>query len=236
MMIGTSLSPFLPPGAGLGAAVRVNPADAANPGEPAVSAGLNQSATTHRAEEPSRPEDGAQSGDDDSSRNGKTEDGAGNQHSESELLELSRLKARDREVRAHETAHQATGGQYASAPTYEYERGPDGVQYAVGGEVQIDIAPVEWNPQATIEKMRVVRAAALAPAEPSGQDRAVAAEATQIMLRAQVDLAQEARDLRSAQAGGDERRGNAAVTAYNSIADSGPEIAAQDSPGFQATA
>ncbi|AOY87057.1 hypothetical protein BKP64_02030 [Marinobacter salinus] len=108
-----------------------------------------------------------------------------------ELKQLTELKARDREVRAHEAAHQAVGGQYAGAMSLTYERGPDGAQYAVGGEVSIDIAPVEGNPQATIEKMRVVRAAAMAPAEPSGQDRAVAAQAMQAILQAQGELAAE---------------------------------------------
>ncbi|MGM0572104.1 MAG: putative metalloprotease CJM1_0395 family protein, partial [Pseudomonadota bacterium] len=110
---------------------------------------------------------------------------------EAELQELSDLKARDREVRAHEAAHQAVGGQYAGSISFVYERGPDGAQYAVGGEVSIDTAPVQGDPQATIEKMRVVRAAALAPAEPSPQDRAVAAEAMQLMLQAQSELSTE---------------------------------------------
>lgn len=108
---------------------------------------------------------------------------------EAELKELTELKARDREVRAHEAAHQATGGQHSGAMSLTYQRGPDGAQYAVGGEVSIDISSVNGNPQATIEKMRVVRAAAMAPAEPSGQDRAVAAQAMQIMLQAQSELA-----------------------------------------------
>lgn len=108
---------------------------------------------------------------------------------EQELKQLTELKARDREVRAHEAAHQAVGGQYAGAMSFTYQRGPDGAQYAVGGEVSIDLSPVQGDPQATIEKMRIVRAAAMAPAEPSGQDRAVAAQAMQIMLQAQSDLA-----------------------------------------------
>jgi hypothetical protein len=108
-----------------------------------------------------------------------------------QLKQLTELKARDREVRAHEAAHQAVGGQYAGAISYVYERGPDGAQYAVGGEVSIDTSPVEGDPQATIEKMRTVRAAALAPAEPSPQDRAVAAQAMQIMLQAQSELSTE---------------------------------------------
>jgi len=106
-------------------------------------------------------------------------------------LSEQELKARDREVRAHEAAHQAVGGQYAGAMSFTYQRGSDGAQYAVGGEVSIDLSPVQGDPQATIEKMRVVRAAAMAPAEPSGQDRAVAAQAMQIMLQAQSDLATE---------------------------------------------
>lgn len=110
---------------------------------------------------------------------------------EQELKQLTELKARDREVRAHEAAHQAVGGQYAGAMSFTYQRGPDGAQYAVGGEVSIDLSPVQGDPQATIEKMRIVRAAAMAPAEPSGQDRAVAAQAMQIMLQAQSELAAE---------------------------------------------
>ncbi|WP_227519481.1 putative metalloprotease CJM1_0395 family protein [Marinobacter sp. ANT_B65] len=108
---------------------------------------------------------------------------------EAELEELTELKARDLEVRAHEAAHQAVGGQYAGAMSFTYQRGPDGAQYAVGGEVSIDVSPVNGDPQATIEKMRVVRAAAMAPAEPSGQDRAVAAQAMQVMLQAQSEIA-----------------------------------------------
>lgn len=105
-----------------------------------------------------------------------------------EQLEVQTLAARDREVRAHERAHAAVGGQYASAPTYQYERGPDGINYAVAGEVQISVGPVPGDPQATIEKAQIVRRAALAPAEPSAQDRQVAAQATQMEMQALVEL------------------------------------------------
>ncbi|WP_375183387.1 putative metalloprotease CJM1_0395 family protein, partial [Marinobacter sp.] len=56
---------------------------------------------------------------------------------EQELKQLSELKARDREVRAHESAHQAVGGQYAGSVSYTYQRGPDGAQYAVGGDAPV---------------------------------------------------------------------------------------------------
>lgn len=119
------------------------------------------------------------------------------QLSPEELKELTELKARDREVRAHEAAHQAAGGQHAGAMSLTYERGADGAQYAVGGEVPIDVSPVAEDPQATIEKMRTVRAAAMAPAEPSSQDRAVAAQAMQTILQAQAELAVDKNDSRS---------------------------------------
>ena len=108
---------------------------------------------------------------------------------EQELQQIKELKARDTEVRTHEQAHAAVGGQYAGSPSYEYQRGPDGTNYAVGGEVPIDVGVINGDPQATIDKMQTVRAAALAPAEPSGADRALAADATQKIAAAQAELA-----------------------------------------------
>ncbi len=108
---------------------------------------------------------------------------------EQEQQQIKELKARDTEVRTHEQAHAAVGGQYAGSPSYEYQRGPDGSNYAVGGEVPIDVGVINGDPQATIDKMQTVRAAALAPAEPSGADRAIAADATQKMAAAQAELA-----------------------------------------------
>ena len=95
--------------------------------------------------------------------------------SDAEQAQVDKLKARDREVRAHEQAHATVGGQYAGAPSYTYQTGPDNQRYAVGGEVSIDTSPVEGDPEATVDKMEIVIAAALAPAEPSPQDRKVAA-------------------------------------------------------------
>ncbi len=108
-----------------------------------------------------------------------------------ELAQLNQLKSRDLEVRAHEQAHASIGGQYAGTPKYEFEQGPDGTSYAVSGEVPIDVSEVSGDPRATIDKMQQVLAAALAPAEPSGADRAIAAEAAQKLATAQADLIKE---------------------------------------------
>lgn len=160
----------------------------------------------------------------------------GQQLDEAQLKELRELKTRDREVRAHEQAHQAVGGQYAGSISYTYQRGPDGNQYAIGGEVSISTSPVQGDPQATIEKMRTVRAAALAPAEPSGQDRAVAAEAMQLMLQAQVELTSENRE--TGEASQDREPGRSqSISASNTYRDvSGMVDPASDRSAFQAVA
>ncbi len=111
--------------------------------------------------------------------------------SDEETRIINELAARDREVRAHEQAHAAVGGVHAGAPSYTFERGPNGKNYAVGGEVPISTSPVAGDPEATIRKADQVKRAALAPAQPSAQDRAVAAQATQMKIDAQIELREQ---------------------------------------------
>lgn len=103
----------------------------------------------------------------------------------------SDLAQRDREVRAHEQAHAAVGGAHAGSPSYSYTKGPDGRLYATEGSVQIDTAPVEGDPQATLEKAEQVARAALAVSEPSPADRQVAAQAQAMANEARAELAKE---------------------------------------------
>lgn len=117
-----------------------------------------------------------------------TETRAPSELSEEERRVVEELKARDREVRAHEQAHAAVGGQYAGMPRYEYQTGPDGRRYAIGGSVSIDVSPIPDDPEATIQKMEQVKRAALAPAEPSSADRQIAALADRQRAAAQADL------------------------------------------------
>lgn len=101
--------------------------------------------------------------------------------------EVQRLKATDQKVREHEAAHMSAGAGLTSGANYEYTRGPDGKQYAVAGEVKISVSPGQ-TPQQTIDKAKQIEAAALAPADPSAQDRAVAAQAAQMAMQAQAEL------------------------------------------------
>lgn len=103
---------------------------------------------------------------------------------------VAELSARDREVRAHEQAHASVGGHLAGSPSYEYESGPDGKRYAVAGEVPIELREGS-DPEETLRNAQTVRRAALAPAEPSPQDRSVAAAASQMEARARTEILEE---------------------------------------------
>lgn len=103
---------------------------------------------------------------------------------------VEELEKRDREVRTHEQAHIAAGGNLVQGgASFTYQLGPDGKRYAVGGEVQIDTSEGR-TPQDTITKMQRVRAAALAPQQPSSQDLQVAAQAAQKETMARMELAE----------------------------------------------
>lgn len=153
--------------------------------------GQNQAQARGRTDQPAGPGTGDDAGDGSAAQDGELTD-------EQQQI-VAQMAARDREVRNHEQAHAAVGGQYAGSPSYEYEQGPDGNRYAVGGEVPIDASPIGGDPQATIDKMAVVKRAALAPAEPSTQDRRVAALADQQSQQARGEL----QALRAAQARGE---------------------------------
>lgn len=126
------------------------------------------------------------------SENANDESRDGNeQFTEQEQVKLDELKARDTEVVTHELAHAGAGGQYAGSPSYTYETGPDGAKYAVSGEVSIDTSKIAGDPQATLLKAQQIKRAALAPAQPSGQDRSVAASADQLASEARQEILAE---------------------------------------------
>lgn len=123
--------------------------------------------------------------------------------SEDDEARLQELKKTDLKVRAHEQAHMAAGADLVKGgASFTYENGPDGARYAVGGEVSIDTS-TGGTPRETIARMQRVRAAALAPADPSPQDRSVAAAATAKAATAAAELAAESRG--NMQISGDEK-------------------------------
>lgn len=119
---------------------------------------------------------------------------------------VSQLSQTDQKVRAHEQVHMAAGGELIrGGPSYSYQKGPDGKMYAIGGDVSIDVSPGK-TPIETISLAQRIRSAALAPVDPSSQDRQVAAEASDMESNANRELAASAQgnsgvDSSSAQTG-----------------------------------
>lgn len=101
---------------------------------------------------------------------------------------LGDLRNRDKMVRQHEKDHYKAAGSLArSRPRYNFQQGPDGKRYAIGGEVLIDAGPAS-SPLKTIQKMQQVQKAALAPRNPSEQDLAVAEFAAKMEAKARRSL------------------------------------------------
>lgn len=115
----------------------------------------------------------------------------GKELSKEEEKEVQELRKRDREVRQHEQAHVAAASGYAlGGPKYEFQNGPDGKRYAVGGHVNLDTSE-EKTHEATLRKASALQKAATAASEPSSQDRAVASQASQMAAQARKEIMEE---------------------------------------------
>lgn len=135
-------------------------------------------ATQIAAQEPQQDPSGAEAGSGQASQGGTAAGGhRPGELTDEEKKKVQALQQRDQAVRAHEAAHKLAAGPYAGQPSFKTIKGPDGHSYAVSGEVPIDTGEVPNNPDATIAKLETVIRAALAPSDPSAQDRQVAAEA-----------------------------------------------------------
>jgi len=138
---------------------------------------------------------------------------SGNNWLPAEALNIESEIIEDAEVKAHEQAHlSASGGLVRSGAQFTYENGPDGKRYAVGGEVSIDTSKVSGDPQATMLKAQKIRRAALAPADPSSQDRAIAADATSMEAQARTELSQQSSEEQTESAAGKGSETNLSVS------------------------
>jgi hypothetical protein len=157
--------------------------------------------------------------------------------SEEDRRIVESLQRRDRAVRSHEAAHMAAAGAYAAGgPSYTTEQGPDGRSYAIGGEVPIDMS-AERTPEATLRKAQTIAAAAMAPADPSGADKAIAAAASQMAENAQAAISERATaELEERTAQIEETREQSAEAKAAESGDEGDEAgpSAASSEGFAA--
>ena len=104
--------------------------------------------------------------------------------------EIRQLQLTEQEVIKHEQAHKSVGGSVTGPVSYTYTEGPDDQRYIDGGEVSIN-AKEGSTPEETLSILERVRAAALAPADPSPQDLRVAASAASRMQQVRSEIAQQ---------------------------------------------
>lgn len=154
--------------------------------------------------------------------------------SPAEQRRVEELKRIDADVRAHEQAHIAAGQNLiTSGPNYTYTYGPDGKQYAIGGEVGIDTSP-EKKPEDNIDKGERIQAAALAPRDPSPQDYRVAAVGSQLEAQGRSDLAAERAQSTQSDAQSAPQTTTESGNGEQSTASVANESQAQTSPAIQA--
>ncbi len=109
-----------------------------------------------------------------------------------EELDVQQLEQTERSVREHERSHMMAARDLAiSSPNYRLEHGPNGQEYAVGGEVNINASTPTGDAEATIEKALKIERTALAPSDPSAKDMQVAAQARTIASKAYRKLSRE---------------------------------------------
>eukprot|EP00824_Muranothrix_gubernata_P005452 TRINITY_DN17039_c0_g1_i1.p2 TRINITY_DN17039_c0_g1~~TRINITY_DN17039_c0_g1_i1.p2 ORF type:complete len:169 (-),score=10.79 TRINITY_DN17039_c0_g1_i1:295-801(-) len=98
---------------------------------------------------------------------------------------LDKFEARDAQTRAHEQSH-ASNAPTTGAINYNYQIGPDGKMYAVGGSVKYDTSIPEDEASANL-KLEQLQNAASAPGELSGADAQIArtANLNKMLLQSQ---------------------------------------------------
>ncbi|MBI1390040.1 MAG: hypothetical protein GC154_16485 [bacterium] len=116
----------------------------------------------------------------------------GKELSDADKQKVEKLEKRDQHVRNHEQQHKAQAGAYGGSIQYDYEVGPDGRTYAVGGEVNVDTSR-EATPEETIAKAQKLKRSADAPSDPSSADRSVASKAQRMEAEARRELNDEKR-------------------------------------------
>ena len=88
---------------------------------------------------------------------------------------LDKFKQTDANVRTHEQIH-ASIGHTTSPISYNYQEGPDGKMYVVGGSVRLDTS-IPDDPKAASFKLDQIKRSSGAPDDASGADMMIVSQA-----------------------------------------------------------
>ncbi|MFZ2959902.1 MAG: putative metalloprotease CJM1_0395 family protein [Candidatus Ozemobacteraceae bacterium] len=124
-----------------------------------------------------------------SSKDTKSADNKNDRSQKTRLEELERQDAYIRMAIDARSLQLKPGMQ--GLPTYEFVRGPDGKQYAVSGELPLNVEKVQGDPEATIQNAQNIRRVALSSPSPAPGDRMAAIEASRIEYEARLELARK---------------------------------------------
>lgn len=91
-----------------------------------------------------------------------------------DLVELLYLQQRDRQVRAHENSHLMVANGLAGTPIYQYQRGSDGHNYAISGQINMNTDVYAGKQERQLDQLQKIYRAALAPLNPSVKDLQIA--------------------------------------------------------------
>lgn len=100
---------------------------------------------------------------------------------------LEKFRNKDAEIRTHEQAHASIG--HTTTPiSYNYQEGPDGKMYAVGGSVRLDTS-IPDEPTAGAFKLDMIQKAASGVTNMSSADGTIASQSNlnKILLQLQSD-------------------------------------------------
>jgi hypothetical protein len=89
---------------------------------------------------------------------------------------LDKFKKTDLEIRTHEQAH-ATIGHTTAPISYNYQKGPDGKMYAVGGSVRLDTS-IPKDPKEAMYKLDQIKKASSGVDNQSSADIGISTQAS----------------------------------------------------------
>ena len=89
---------------------------------------------------------------------------------------VEKFKKMDLKIRSHEQAH-ATIGHTTTPISYNYQQGPDGKMYVVGGSVRLDTS-IPDDPKAAIDKLDQIKKAASGVEDQSSADIGISTQAS----------------------------------------------------------
>ena len=94
-------------------------------------------------------------------------------NSKSHQFEVSELKEHESSIVSHVQAHISSGGTIVSLPSYVYTTSKSGIRFISSGDVTFKMFKITEHQSTQLDRAKTIEKAALAPINPTPQDRSV---------------------------------------------------------------